>query len=433
MVKQWTFEDGKRITHLNENSCSLNNDGISLRSRDPLTGLFSRSPNYQAGEFELPNWETDALTELYGLDVDWFPADGNIEFAASNDGGATYLYHDGGGWVPGALFNSWQDFDENIDTFPFSTVKKQIRMKVKLSPDASNTQRPILRGLRLFCNFKFKMSDDVLRTFKHFIENRVTILNEEEQEAAAVSFLDLLTTTEVINDNQILVYNETTDPGHTINLYDSYELFDLGSGNFAQRVHFNASQTGHINIKYNCKVPVHISTSEEFQSSDNPAFVLEMEELPEDRHCKNFAYEWSYKFKLKKGYRRRMPSWYSCSLRITAFSSLKRLANVMGNAIDDIFVLGGIPTGESTDVVPSEATGFDLPVISFTGMSIQDQVSQGVYVSVGDLMIKSLEWKGGEEEVSLVEEALTHIGTQDVSFITLKSVPTSDGIYIPDP
>ena len=418
-VKEWTFESGKEVEHLSENTCSLEFEGITLRSRDPITGKFSRRPYYEEGEVVLPNYEASALKELIGIDMDYRLNDGNVEFNVSNDGGTTWLYHDGANWVASAGWNSWQELDENVSTFPFITQKKQFRLKIKLSPGSGNASRPFLKNLRLFCDFRYKMADDCLRTFKHFIEDNMKILNKEEGLVDAVDIFDISKVTSVIDDGEIEVYNETNDPAHTIDLFSSYQYVDIGGGDMRQRVTFTSVQTGEMHIKFNCKVPVHIATSAEYQVSDNPAYILTVMDSHEDRALKDFAFEWLFKFKDKKVLKRRKAQWYRLSIQVTAFSSLKRLTEVMGNTIDDLFVWGGVPYGDDMIGVMSEATGLAFPIIDFPSMTNADEIGQGVFVKVGSFLTSARDWKGYSEEVPLAETVETHIGTGYDTFRTI--------------
>jgi len=225
--------------------------------------------------------------------------------------------------------------------------------------------------------------------------------------------MDVSNLTTVLDDGGIQVFNETDDPAHLNNLFDHFEY--ISGDPPTQRVHFTSSQSGVVQVLFHCKCPVHIDTSEEYQTTENPAFIISIDWTPETTLF-DFDDEWMFKIKDRKAFRGRRPVWYTGSVTVLSFSSLKRLSLNMAEAINDIFQFGGPSQGWATQVIKSEATGWHYPVISFTGMTEMDRVGAGVYIMASTFSIRALDWKGQIEEVPLAEEVRVRTGSMEKGF-----------------
>lgn len=143
--------------------------GLHLRRRDPDTGRYSPDGLYVAGEATLPDHHALGLTELYGLRPD---ADGRVLLRLSPDGGTTWLFHDGSAWVPATGWNTVEEVDREIPSFPITNRRVRIRVRLEPSPDGAT---PVLRCLALYLEHEVDFWEDLARSVKHRIEKAVSV------------------------------------------------------------------------------------------------------------------------------------------------------------------------------------------------------------------------------------------------------------------
>jgi len=165
-------------------ACLVDGKGLQLRRMSQDETEFNPAGQYLESWVEFPNWQASGLESLYGfrtnevLSGQTGPTSygGSVGYQLSNDGGGTWLYHDGTSWTA-AGFNNWSSWslvDEYLPDFPL-TADKQIRLRVRLTPSANGYSTPYLNGVTVYADLEYDFQDDLLRSMKRWLERHVWV------------------------------------------------------------------------------------------------------------------------------------------------------------------------------------------------------------------------------------------------------------------
>ena len=229
---------------------------------------YSPSGIYRATTCILPKYQAQGLIGFYAFKHVAEDNGGFIGYQVSNDGGITWFTYSGG-WVPavGALSNIYASsltMDQNIPSFPV-TDDKSLRLKVYLEPGPNGKTTPRLHQVIVSMSLDFDYQDDFLKSMLIHLENNV--------KTRVSLFADIRNTNIAIPEHAwdgfvepIKIYNLSTDPNRTTNLYKS--LYDKG-------FELTSKQTGRMAIECFAKPTVYIASPEAWMElAKNPAIII---------------------------------------------------------------------------------------------------------------------------------------------------------------
>ena len=362
--------------------------GIQLRRMLPDELKFSPAGTYWESYATLPDYRANALTGLYGFQVqkeleggkdsDLFG--GSVAYRLSNDGGATWLVYDAGTsvWVSavGAFAGTWMTEDEvdlRIQSFPL-TDERRIRTRVRMTPATGGKRTPLVKRVTLFVSFDFDFQDDVLRSLKHHIEREMRVRTTWTVDIVNQDRVEVEHKWEVLYA-PCTAYNLTTDPGRTTNLFSSID----GKG-----VRLTSIQTGQIEVKVFAQPEVFIAAEDFFEIAVIPSVVINAPQVKERRDLRNGNGE--FDIALQRGTAKEWFSrvYFEVSARISSQSPTKLEAVEMGEALNRALT--------HYRTVLSEATGETMAVHSATPFSAAHRVATGLFVNEFDVALFGKNW-----------------------------------------
>ena len=338
-----------------EDSNGIAINGIIRLKRQNASGYWSPTASFPSETiFKLSNFSANAIKELFGFVPGQLENDGTIGYQLSSDNGTTWYRWDGAVWVDDGDFSTALEIDEGLPDFELDPADKQIKVRIKLEPDSTLEKTPAITSVNLYHELDYNYIEDFLRSIKRYIEDDLYILDYQ-------SFnLECSTDTIILNlpfspENDYIkliepieVYNLDNDPGKTTNLYDRIE---------DKQIMLTSPQTGLIEIKFYYQPPVFITADEFLNSSTNPAIVIFLEEVFQDRlvQANNHVVEVSPSRKLARI--RENPVVERFILTIICQDYSKRRVLSISEGIDRLF--------ERSYSIISEANGRDFIVIEF--------------------------------------------------------------------
>lgn len=401
--------------------------GLTLRRLNQAETAFSSAGKYRETVVELPNWSLEGLADLYGFDVieaiepfiaGQDPLDtAKIGYQISNDGGTVWLVWDDGSsaWVPAVgvldgVYNDRSIVDEHLLAFPTPTLPRQIRIRARLTPGAGGRQRPFLQTTGICYEARLNLYEDVTRSLKRYVDGAIQLPKVFIAELAGASDVTIPTSSsdpsvqpselgyDVTVAEPITVYNLTTDPHRTQNLFGSLG----GVGN--RTITFLGVQTGKVEINFVGIPDVFIGAEEFFQLSKIPSVVITFDRAEQYGliRTEQRAVERSVARGVARIRPPRVPYLLFAAVRVQ--SSLKHEALLMKDAISRILDKG--------DVFSSVAIGDHYCVMSQTAQVAEDQVAKGLFVGNVTLKILGKVWLKAPTEVRLVEKVVLQVGAE---------------------
>ena len=253
-----------------------------------------------SGVVILPEWKADAITELFGFEVQELHAFEEygtpnqaaitaINYQISTDGGSNYYWHNGTAWVMASSAvdcNSWNEIDENISTLPFTAAygRKSIRIKVFLDPDDDGKYSPKLFQVSIYHELQYEPYNDFLRSFKRYVNSNLRVLQTEVRKVSGTQSVFQIAVHEeqtVSSDpsvtfstppSGIKAYNLTVDPGRTTPLGFTFDSVDT--------ITLNDAIVGPANIElqYYSTVPAYIGRDDRTDISTSRAVIISADE-----------------------------------------------------------------------------------------------------------------------------------------------------------
>ena len=272
---------------------------------------------------------------------------GQLTYRASPDDGSTWWVWTGAVWeeAVGPLATTWNtalELDAGFPDFPLDKDEPQVRIKVRMTPSADGEQTPVLAGLVLYVDFDYDMEDDVMRSMRRYLEDSVSIRTTWKGNVSNA------TTFQVEHywrqmAGPVEVYNLTTDPNRTTNLFSSLTADNKG-------LVLTSAQSGLLEATLRGCPEVYITAEEVFQLSHTPAVVIFSPRLVERRDLRvgDLSVEISYGREEARGVYSR--TFHEATFRITTQSSLHhesiRLADALQRALTQYRNLPSLAIGD---------------------------------------------------------------------------------------
>jgi len=368
---------------------------LKLRPRDPETGRYRPDGVLVAGETHLPGAPAAGLRALYGFRADLDENGGAVRFRISTDGGTTFRWHDGGGWtdVAGAAdWNTAEEIDRAIpDLSPVPGRHLALAVRLEPSPDG---QSPLLRRVALYADYEVDFWEDLARSVKRHLEERMAIRSLWRGDAAGASAVTL--DTDLAVAEPIDAFDLTADPDRTD---------DLFAGLAGKTVSLSAPATGVVEVRFVGRPPVHIAPDVDYQLSEIPSVVLQMPRVTEVRKLRSGdrKLDWALARGLVR--ERLQPVWFAADLVISCQSERKRETLAMTDALARIL--------EQERTVRSLATGEEYTVTVYGPSNVADQVAEGLAVVQVAVTLQGPAWLGESEEKRLAEVIGFGVGRMD--------------------
>ena len=366
-------------------ACLVDGKGLQLRRMSQDETEFNPAGQYLESWVEFPNWQASGLESLYGfrtnevLSGQTGPTSygGSVGYQLSNDGGGTWLYHDGTSWTA-AGFNNWSSWslvDEYLPDFPL-TADKQIRLRVRLTPSANGYSTPYLNGVTVYADLEYDFQDDLLRSMKRWLERHVWVDAQYfEQVPQSTSGGTGCTyggpsDTVIFSDKKweefsepASVYNLTTDPGRSTNLF---------AGFVPGGVQMTSPQEGLIESNFKARPPVYIAAEEFIQLSSIPSVVVQLASVKERRDLRWGNDEVDFALMRRRAKRHVHRVWFDAEFRISCQSDLRAEMIRMSDSVNRALT--------HHQFVLSLSTGETMPVPYATPINPTDRIAQGLYV-----------------------------------------------------
>jgi len=249
-----------RIAHLQ--------DSLRIRKLNPA-GSWDPNGTYTTADLLVQTWSPEALTGLLGFWA-WTDAEGDdaVLFRVSADAGVTDLYWTGSAWVTPTLSTEWnteEEIDAGVSTFPW---EGSITTKVQFV-SAAGTTTPSLTGFSYFWEPRYDPTVDLCKSLHKKIVEETWILSDYVFEVTIPD--NVIEIKDALWDisEPVEVYNLTTDPKKTNNLFSSL------SGNI---VTLSSQQQGTLHVHYRGNLnesQVHVSSDSDIQElQELPAVII---------------------------------------------------------------------------------------------------------------------------------------------------------------
>jgi len=366
----------------------LLDEGVQLRRLSSDELKFDPGGLYRESWIILPNWKAAGIQSLYGFMAKSKLAGqqlttnygGSLSYQLSNDNGITWLYHNGTAWVASGStnWNTESEVDTWIPDFPL-TSEKEIRIKVLLTPGNSGQSTPLLLRTSIFSDLDYNFQEDLLRSMKSWLETyvwlRTSYFSQIPQPIGGTDPgmpcppsgpSDIL----YVTDRQweelaepASVYNLTTDPGKTTNLFAGF--VDGG-------IQLISPQEGYLEANFYARPSVFIGAEEFMQLAKIPSIVVQLGNVKERRDLRRGEDEVDFAVSRLKAQRNVSRVWFDAEFTISSQSDLKHEAIQMCDFVDKALT--------HHQFVVSLQTGEVMPVPYATPMSPAHRVAQGLFV-----------------------------------------------------
>ncbi len=371
---------------------------LKLRPRDPETGRYRPDGVLVAGETLLPGAPASGLRALYGFRTDLEENGGAVRFRVSTDGGDTFRWHDGSGWVAPSEAADWNTAEEVDRAIPDLSPApgRHLALAVRLEPSADG-KSPLLRIAALYLDYEVDFWEDLARSVKRHLEERMAIRSLWRGDATSTA--EVTVDTDLAVAEPIDAYDLTADPDRTD---------DLFAGLVGKTVTLARPVTGTVEVRFVGRPPVHIAPDVDYQLSELPSVVLQMPRVTEVRKLRSGdrKLDWAMARGLVR--ERLQPVWLAADLVISSQSERKRETLAMSDALARIL--------EQQRTVRSLATGEDYTVTVYGPSNAADRVSEGLAVIQTAVTLQGPAWLGEAEEKRLAEVIGFGVGAMDRRF-----------------
>lgn len=385
--------------------CLLGGYGSQLRRMDNNEDKFVPGGTYRDSWITLPNWKAAGIQRLYGFLAKkrlsgYSKSDlygGSLSYQLSNNNGANWFYHDGASWTAASIsdWNTETDVDFNLPDFPM-TVNKEIRVRAKLATSTNGNATPFLEQVTIFADLDYNFQDDLLRSMKEWLERYVWIrakyyVQMPQPTGGGIGCPPGYGPSDVItlDDKKweemsapVTVYNLTTDPNKTTNLF---------AGFVAGGIQLTSEQEGVLEASFMARPPVYIGAEEFIQLASIPSIVIQLGNVKERRDLRRGNEELDWAFARRRAQWHVSRVWFDAEFRISCQSDLKREAVIMCDAVNKALT--------HRRFVLSQQTGETMPVPYTTPMTPAHRVAQGLFVRDYACTLFGKAWLRPEETV----------------------------------
>jgi hypothetical protein len=356
-----------------------------------------------------PNAEIQALTALFSIEVhaNYYKDDedinlGNIKLQISNNNGTSYLYWNGSNWVTalGTNWNTINDIQNHIDTFPFSSITKQIKIKAQLNPDSDFDYTPELIGIAIHYELEFIPEEDVIRSLFNKINNELEIITETAY-ILSTSKDSFVSSLECEIEEVIGVWNLTLDPARLNNIYQSItkELIretETGEKYYKQTIVMNTSPAANSSVlaRVKVKIPVFIAPDSDYVFSDLPQIIVEIGNHAEDYSCRDSGNKVEKNKAKLKARIRKQPVYYRMPITILSASPDDLFAIQINRALVRLL---------KRKYIISLASAEKLFILDETDFASSNDVREGLSIKQFSFTIRYKDMDTSYEEVELVQ------------------------------
>lgn len=340
------------------------NPAIRLRQVvDATDPTFDRDGIFIEDIITTPVTKALGFTSLHSAELQaTIPDDSSIDFQLSSDGGSEFLYWDGGSWsTAGATdFSDITTIQTNISTFPLR--QKLFSAKIRITPSTDSKSTPTLSSFILYGERVHNIGEDALRSLKQYLDANLGI-------PISFKLLSNGTTTQPLSTNFNVssitsVFNDSTDPNHTTNLFSSYSAPNI--------ILTSAPAGGSIlSVESTSGLDVFIGADVDYNKTGLPVIYIELQSVEE------FS-ELRYGGKIQE---KNLPNVYSRLrahplykrpiIRIHCAAAREREAQVIAQDVARVL--------EFNTAIPSIASGQAFQLLVFTPMETLDRIDQNMH------------------------------------------------------
>jgi hypothetical protein len=274
------------------------------------------------------------------------------------------------------VWNTKEQIDFKINVFPL-TADKQVKVKVLMTPSAGGKATPFLRRVTVYGGLEYDFQIDLLRSMKDWLERHVWVSTmyfvqiPQPTEGGSVS-CGSATGSDVIMitdkkweefSGPAEVYNLTTDPGRTTNLFASF---------IAGGIQMTSIQTGYIEARFYARPAVYIGAEEFMEFARIPSIVVQLTSAKERRDLRRGSREVDYAVERRVARINMSRVWFDAEFRISCQSDLMAEATRMSDAVNRAIT--------EHQFVLSLATGETMPVPYSTPLTPAHRIAQGLFV-----------------------------------------------------
>lgn len=387
--------------------------GVRLRKKDPETGAMAVTRGEYEDETEviLVEKKMTGLQKLNGIEADLvLPPATECKIQLSNDGGASWLYHDGIAWVPASLpthFNTFPEADGKCDSFPLG-VTKRIRIKAKLKSSPSRAITPLLKRVFLHFELKYGWFEDVKRSIKRHLDVNFRPNIVVAQKTAAVGSSVVVNSDFRVVD-QVKVFCLTDDPGRTVDLFLS-KIENVTYDKDGEPVYrTTVTLTGPVaaakivEVQFRGRCDVFIAQADEdVKVSRLPALTVSMPSGRRELSQKTGKLHVEKQAALMRAYKRESQQMLIVPIALRCLARHETESLTMLHELQRIFDVVGSP-------LTSEASGESLTVLDFGALTDSDVVGTGLSVKECSMNVYGAFWSGPAVTLPLAAEVNVNV------------------------
>lgn len=389
------FEVQPPVTGKAERVCIVD-CGIQLRRLDNNEDRFIPGAPYRESWVILPNWRASGLKAIYGFYAeivtegkrlsDFFG--GSVKFQASNDNGITWLHWDGSAWV--STTEDWNTKEELDAYLPHFPLNGQIRIRALLIPGERGRTTPVLRQVSFYGEMQLNLTDDLIRSMKRWLEEKMWMPARYYADLHREDYIKIDRGFEVLG-GPVTVFNETTDPGRTTNLFNGFH--DNG-------IQLTSRQEGRVVADFRARPPVYIGAEEFMEISNIPSIVVNLVNLRERRDLRHGNPEHDFALARRKAVIYLARTWYEAEFRLSVQSDLRHETVTMSDLLNEALTYH--------QYMPSLELGETLAIPMSTPFTQGHRVAQGLFVREYSCTIHAKTWlrQDTKTEVDLVEKVV---------------------------
>lgn len=413
--------------------CLMKGFGAHLRRMDDSELAFVPGGTYRESWIILPNWKAAGNKGLYGFQVGATFAGsdksdtygGSLSFQLSNDNGVTWLFHNGTAWTTATItdWNTQAQIDRYINVFPL-TADKQVKVRVLLTPTANGKSTPFLHHVTIYADLEYDFQVDLLRSMQDWLERHAWIeamyfaqipqptsggTGSGDGTCGGSSGSDIL----LISDKKweelsgpAEVYNLTTDPNRTTNLF---------AGFVQGGIQMTSIQVGYIEARFQARPAVYIAAEEFMEYATIPSIVVQLVNVKERRDLRRGSREVDYAVERRLAKVLMSRVWFDAEFRISCQSDLMAEATRMSDSVNRALTYH--------QFVPSLQNGEVMPVPYATPLTPAHRIAQGLYVREYACTLFGKAWLRND---TTVEEQLA----ESIRFLLHPIVVTQHSDYV---
>jgi len=395
-----------------ESAVIITSEGATLTKVRSGLGSYWGSYPAAGATLEFNSLVADSITELLGFKEDVvypiaaqdYPDDGvlegeelgTVEYQTSFDGG-NWQYWTGAAWA-NAGASDWNSDLEMSVGLTNTSPPDEIKFKARIVPQLGFA--PLLNTIALYYELSYNFDEDIFRSLRRWVQSHL---------AARVYYKeDLLSDTDavtIVHDLEVVgvigVYNLTTDPGRSDNLFDSI------LGNVVTMTSVQ-SAGDRIEVIFTGKVSkVLISAESESHIAELPAVVVTVSDLSEVKSERSSKPVREYLGDHTELGLRTAPAKKRFDVEVNCLSQYNLTSIAMGNSVSQIFSEEFL----AENTLRALASGEKVAVLNLQPVDVRDSPSEKLFRKVVRFTGDVYDWQGTVlEQLHTVEEIVLDAG-----------------------